>query len=109
MRVPRDAPAIRYPHTAIIDCGDRSVEEALAVLSRPDHVCTFTIVFKPKFRCKARTTEHVTTLHSFRIHEGALLATVDKICGMGFTVPLSELVVTVRKPVLELLDDLHNC
>lgn len=103
MRVPRDAPTLRYPHTAIIDCGERSVEEVLSVLSRPDHVCTFTQIFKPMFRYKARATEHVTTLHSFRIREGVLLASVDKICGVGFTVPLSELVVTIRKTALELL------
>ena len=104
MRITKNAPTLRYPHTAIIDCGERSVEEVHAVLSKPDQVCTVTQVFKPMFRYRARAVEHVTTLHSFRIRDGKLLASVDKICGMGFIVPLSELVVTVRKSALELLE-----
>lgn len=95
---------LRYPHTAIIDCGERSVDEVLAVLAKPDHVCTVTHVFKPMLRYKARAVEYVSLLHSFRIHKGVLLASTDKICGMGFTVPLSEIIVTVRKTALELLE-----
>lgn len=95
MYVPRRLSAAPDEHYQVkIDCGNVSVNQALATLGRSGVSCSHTTVIKSTLFRRSPRYEHTITLTNFRVVDGVLWATADKICGVDFVIPVDQIVIT---------------
>lgn len=95
MYVPMRLATVQDAHYQVkIDCGNVSVNQALDTFGRAGVICSHTAVFKSTLYRRYPHYEHKITLTNFRVVDGVLWATADKICGVDFVIPVDQIVIT---------------